>query len=318
MIPRVIEIQNPGNYLSVSRGHLVISKGNEKVGSVPLADIGVLLISNPACSLSIAVLNRLIENGAQVIVTGDNFVPSGALLPLNSMVSFPERFEMQFRMSKHLKNSLWSEVIALKVANQIAVLESVGQDTSQIRELKSKIKAGDPSNIEAQVARIYWPLLYGHGFRRDRTADGVNALLNYGYTILRAATTRAIVASGLSPAISLHHSVSQNPMALSDDLMEIYRPLVDMLVYNLYISSLDFICPDTKKELASLLTLNVYTDTGFSTIPSSLLDLCASLLISLQAKKCKLKQINLGETIKKINCLDVVVKSDVDNLNSDE
>lgn len=303
MIPRVIEIQNPGNYLSVSRGHLIITKENEKVGTVPLADIGVLLISNPACSLSIAVLNRIIENGGQVIVTGENFLPSGALLPINSMISFPERFELQFKMSKRLQNNLWADIVTMKVSNQMAVLESMGHNVDKIRELKDKIKAGDPSNIEAQVARAYWPMLFGPNFRRDKTAEGINSLLNYGYTILRASTTRAIVASGLSPSISIHHSIGQNPMALSDDLMEIYRPLVDTIVYNLYNMSLDFICPDTKKELASLLTLDFHTETGFTRLSNSLLDLCSAFLSSLKSKKANLNLIDLKKTIHHMNLL---------------
>ena len=288
MIARIVELQSPGSYVRVSRGHLVVLHKNQKLGSVPLADVGVLLVSNPACVLSVSVISRLIANGAQVVICGENFQPTSVLLPINQTVDHGNRIQAQFRASVPQKKRLWSILVHAKIRNQTAALEAFGIDNNEISSLLKKIRSGDPLNIEAQAARLYWPLLFGIYFRRSPILGGANTLLNYGYTILRAATSRAVVSCGLLPSLSIHHSAKQNPMALVDDLMEPFRPIVDTVVRNLVAIGIDYMCTDSKRELSSILFMDLHTQDGLTTLPCALQKLCYSLLLCLENKNASL------------------------------
>jgi len=310
MISRIVEVTTPGSYLNVYRGHLVVSRDNQEVGSVPLADVGVLLISTTACSLSVSVLANLIENGSQVIICGKNYIPSGVFLPVSTMLGHYDRLQTQINASLPLKKNLWTKIVESKVLSQIHALEAFGEDAESLRVLIPKILSGDPSNIEAQAARCYWPRLMGPEFKRSTIADDSNVLLNYGYTILRASMIRAIVASGLNPSLPIHHSARSNPAALADDMMEPFRPLVDVIVRKLVAWKLDYLSPDTKVELSSILTMDIYTEQQCSTLPIILQRLCQSYLNSLTIKKESLEYLNLGSTMEELATLHTEKKED--------
>jgi CRISPR-associated endonuclease cas1, NMENI subtype len=153
-----------------------------------------------------------------------------------------------------------------------------------LNALVRKVRSGDPDNIEAQGARRYWGLLFGDGFKRDQKADGVNALLNYGYTILRATTARAVIAAGLHPSIGLHHSNDANAMRLVDDLMEPFRPMVDLKVRGLIRQGLFEVTPETKKALALVMCADMQTSAGATPI-----------MVCTQRLAVSLAQVFLGE-----------------------
>lgn len=140
------------------------------------------------------------------------------------------------------------------------------------------MRSGDPENVEAQASRRYWPLLFGEEFRRDRARGGANALLNYAYTILRAGTSRAIMAVGLHPSLGLAHRQRGNAFALADDLMEPFRPLADLLVHDLIAEGIQAVDRNSKPHLARLLVMDMSTDEGMSPIGLCLERLALSLV----------------------------------------
>jgi CRISPR-associated protein Cas1 len=143
--------------------------------------------------------------------------------------------------------------------------------------LASKVRSGDPDNLEAQGARRYWGLLFGDEFRRDQDGEGLNALLNYGYTVLRAATARAIVAAGLHPTLGVFHSNEGNAMRLVDDVMEPFRPVIDLRVWQLARQGERHITPDTKRALVRTLYDDMQTSIGATPVMSCIHKLATSL-----------------------------------------
>jgi CRISP-associated protein Cas1 len=151
--------------------------------------------------------------------------------------------------------------------------------------LSKRVKSGDPENLEAQGAKKYWSLHFGEAFRRDRDAAGVNALLNYGYTVFRAATARAVVAAGLHPSIGLHHSNDSNAMRLVDDLIEPFRPLVDFQVYQLAKQNETSVTPETKRALVRALYADIPSSDGVSPVCVCMQRLATSLAQVFTAKR---------------------------------
>jgi CRISPR-associated protein Cas1 len=168
--------------------------------------------------------------GATVMVTGRDHLPAGMMLPLDAHHVQTERHRAQAEASLPTKKRIWQALISAKIAQQAAVLVHFCGNHYGLLPLSKRVRSGDPDNLEAQAAQRYWPNLFGKDFRRDRGADGINALLNYGYAVMRAAVARAVVASGLIPSLGVFHSNRSNPFCLADDLLEPYRPYVDWRV----------------------------------------------------------------------------------------
>lgn len=195
--------------------------------------------------------------------------------------------EAQAAATKPSKKRLWSEIVRAKLRAQAAALEREGQNPLVIRTLVSRVRSGDPDNLEAQAAQNYLPLFFGKGFTRDREADGVNSYLNYGYTVLRAATARSIVASGLHPSLGLHHKSKGDAMRLADDLMEPFRPAVDLIARTLQQENITVLDPAAKRRLAAVLHADYITYEGVTTLSNALTRLAQSLA-----------QIYLGERLR--------------------
>ncbi|WP_395686032.1 type II CRISPR-associated endonuclease Cas1 [Caenimonas koreensis] len=194
------------------------------------------------------------------------------------------RLDAQIAASLPTHKRLWAAVVRAKLEQQAAALEAAGAPTAPLTALVAKVKSGDPQNLEAQGARRYWGLLFGDKFRRDQNAHGVNALLNYGYTILRAATARAVISAGLHPTIGLHHSNDNNAMRLVDDLMEPLRPVIDLKVWQLMRNGEDQVNPETKRALVRTLYDDMQTDAGATPV-----------IVCAQRIATSLAQVYLGE-----------------------
>ena len=229
MIRRTVEVSSPA-YLRVERSQLVIERDGERAGQVPLEDLGVLVVDNPGAVFTQSLLNACAEHDATVVLCDDKHLPHAILLPMQGHSVQAETIRAQTAMSLPLRKQLWRQIVRGKIAGQADVLrERMGTD-APLRELAGRVRSGDPDNVEAQAARAYWPRLFGPAFRRDREAGGVNALLNYGYAVLRAAAARAVCAAGLHPSIGLHHHNRYDALCLASDLMEPMRPLIDRSV----------------------------------------------------------------------------------------
>ena len=183
----------------------------------------------------------------------------------------------QLAASKPLAKRLWQIVIKSKIEQQAAVLQALGKPAGAFDLLIREVRSGDPDNIEAQAARRYWPQIFGPDFRRDREASGINTLLNYGYTVMRSAVARAVVGAGLHPSIGIHHSNQYNDMCLIDDLLEPFRPLVDLTVARLVTGGAAELTPEVKRQLAGLMSADMATAAGTTPLSTCLERLAVSL-----------------------------------------
>lgn len=229
---RILEIAESPARLRVERKQLVIEQ-EETATRVSIEDIAALIVAHPQVSYTQAVLSQLTQAGGVFVTCDGSRMPNGILLPLAGNSLQTEYFRQQFELSLPRKKRLWQQLVRKKINMQAAVLLEATGDTHGLNALAQRVQSGDSRNVEGTAAARYWRRLMGNEFRRDQDALDHNQWLNYGYALLRAATSRAIAASGLHPSIGLHHHNRYNAFCLADDLMEPFRPLVDRLVIQL-------------------------------------------------------------------------------------
>lgn len=287
MIKRTIEISSGPIHLSIKHKQMVLKKNGE-THSIPVEDMGLLVLSNPAISYTHQLMYELLENNVAVLFCNRQHMPEGLLLPFEDNQLHQARLQVQAEVKKPLKKRLWQQVVRekIKVQSDILVLKHGNDDG--LKHLIKKVKSGDSTNVEARAAKKYWKALFSETeFKRNYKLNDVNALLNYGYAIIRAAVARSIIAAGLHPSMGLHHHNQYNPYCLADDLMEPFRPLVDSVVYDQYVAcqSLEIeVTKETKKPLLELLTANVLVDEMKYPLMESL-HLMASSLVSCYLKE---------------------------------
>ena len=233
MIERIIEIAETAAFLSLENGLLKIRLPDGKSTTVPVSEIQCLILSNPALSVSGALLSALAEKGAAVVVCGSNRLPTAMQLPLNGNYIQNEKFRAQTTATVPLCKRLWQTVIKEKIRQQGKLLLELHKNDFGLMALAEKVNSGDTENMEGRAAVIYWKNLFNAPFQRNRSFPDNNLLLNYGYAILRAMTARACCAAGLHPTIGINHHNRYDPYCLADDLMEPFRPVIDKAVYQL-------------------------------------------------------------------------------------
>lgn len=320
---RIVEIVETGRHLSKERGFLVVSAGAREVGRVPLDDLAAVLATARGTSVSVALLTALAERGLPFVVPGTNFAPAALLWPLAGHHAASRRMAMQIERTRPMEKRLWALVVAAKIRRQGWALQCAGLPAGAFVRLARAVKAGDPENLEAQAARRYWTLLFGAAFRRDADAAGANALLNYGYAVLRAAVARAICAAGLHPALGIFHRHPENPTPLADDLMEPFRPIVDAAVRRLLDAGVTEVTVAAKRQLAGLLWQDEVTAAGHSPLMTALLRCAQSLADSyltgepdLQFPLLRLRETADGRTPERLS--DHVASADVRSSGDDE
>jgi len=285
---RVVEIAENGRYLSRADGFLIIKTAHQELGRIALDDIISVIATAPGTTASCAAIAELSARGIPFVICGRNFLPASIIWPIAGHYAQQRRMECQLDAGLPLKKRLWALLIASKIRHQGAVLAAHGQNGEAFTALARAVRSGDPENLEAQAARRYWTSLLGPEFRRDQDADGANAMLNYGYTVLRAAAARAIVAAGLHPGLGVFHRHPQNAMPLADDLMEPFRPFVDQLVLRMLADGSTTIDPDSKRRLVTVLNVALPTRSGMSPLATCLNRLAASLGESFVGAKASL------------------------------
>jgi CRISPR-associated protein Cas1 len=282
VIGRVVEIAEDGRHLSLARGFMAVEADGAELGRVPLDDIGVLLINAHGTTYTSNLLLALAERGAAVVLCAPNHRPAAWLWPIDGHHAQAGRMRAQIEAPKPLAKRLWTLIVQSKIANQAAVLDALGRPAGAFALLARKVRSGDPDNVEAQAARRYWPLVFGDDFRRDRADAGTNALLNYGYAVLRAATARAVVGAGLHPTLGIQHRQAGNAMALVDDLMEPFRPLVDLSVARLKAAGIETVTTEAKRTLAAINASDMRTRQGTTPLATCLERLAVSLARSFE------------------------------------
>jgi len=217
--------------LSLADAQIVVSREDGDI-RLPIEDVAWMVIDTPQASLSTALLSACMDAGMVIVTTDRTHTPSGMILPFHRHHRQAEIAAMQVGISAPLKKRIWQTVVVAKIANQVAALEIIGQDATALRSMMHLVGSGDPENVEARAARDYWPRLF-NAFIRDDVNDKRNALLNYGYAVVRSAVARALVAAGLLPAFGVKHASITNAFNLADDMVEPFRPFVDCAVWTL-------------------------------------------------------------------------------------
>lgn len=237
--------------ISVKNEQLVIE--GEATGSVPIEDIRTLLIESRAATVTTYALSALSEAGVCVYLCDDKHLPCAVLQPLGRYSRQKKRLFTQLEQSKpHLKR-LWQSVVISKIQNQARCLELCGADAEQhgkVARLAFTVQSGDVTNVEGQAAALYFPCLFGKGFSRGEETP-VNAALNYGYAIVRGYIARSLADHGFEPCLGIHHHSELNNYNLADDLIEPFRPLVDLFVFRHMPE--EELSPADKKELCNIL-----------------------------------------------------------------
>lgn len=274
MIKRTLYFGNPA-YLSLKKEQLVVQlpevvknedlpekMKQESIVTIPIEDIGVVILDHKQITITQGLMEKLLENNCALITCDNTRMPVGLMLPLEGNTTQTERFKAQLDASVPLKKQLWQQTVQAKIENQAYVLEKMaGGIVKNMNAWAADVKSGDPDNYEARAAVYYWANLFPdiQGFSRNRDGVPPNNLLNYGYAVLRAVVARSLVASGLLPTLGIHHRNKYNAYCLADDVMEPYRPFVDRLVFEIVLENenIDEITQPIKTRLLGIPVLDV-------------------------------------------------------------
>lgn len=204
--------------------------GNEDM-CVPLEDINCLVLEHAGIMISSGVLQRLSENGCLVYICDEKHLPSTVVLPMARHSRHFKMLTAQLAITKPRQNRIWQQIVKQKIANQAMCLKLCDKkNADQLYNMTKKVQSGDKTNVEAQAAALYFKSLFGNDFTRGDD-NGINAALNYGYSVLRGHIARSIVCYGFEPSLGINHHSQLNNFNLADDFIEPYRAIVDYFVY---------------------------------------------------------------------------------------
>ena len=289
MIKKTLYFGNPA-YLHLKDNQLVIKvkDGNKEI-SRPIEDLGVIVLDHSQITISHNVIKALQDNKTVVISCDDAHMPHSIMMPMEGHTEQSQRYNIQLEASLPLKKNLWQQTIVAKINNQKLVLQKLNKSFKRLEVLARRVQSGDPENVEGQAAAYYWRT-YLDGFVRDRYGDPPNNLLNYGYAILRAIVARALVSSGLLLTIGIHHRNKYNAYCLADDIMEPFRPFVDLMVHNMFKKEEmeSFLNIDSKKRLLKLPEIDVLYGKHTSPLMVGMSQTSASLFKCFSGEKRKI------------------------------
>lgn len=231
MITRSIYIGNPA-YLKLkdSQMKVICPETKELKGSVPVEDLGLLMLDHFQITISHQLIQKMMGNNVVVISCDAHHLPHGMMLPMYGHTEHSDRVKHQLNASEPLKKQLWKQTVTDKIENQTEVLKQLGNYFEPMLEYKANVKSGDATNMEGIAAQHYWKHLINPDFLRERFGESPNQFFNFGYAVLRSIVARSLVETGLLPIMGIFHRNKYNPYCLADDVMEPYRPFVDMLV----------------------------------------------------------------------------------------
>lgn len=274
MVWHSVVISNPAK---LSRNNYSLRIEQEESAQVPFEDIAIIVLNHQAISLTHPVLSACAEYGVGLFSTGDNFQPNGVFMPFLQHSRTVKVMRQQLALDKPTAKRAWTQLVKAKILNQAECLELSSQlGADYLRAMAQKVRSGDPANIEAQASAFYFKTLFGKSFHRNN-GSSINSALNYGYAILRGSIARVLVAHGFLPALGLHHHSEQNAFNLADDIIEPFRPLVDLFVRTKFEDSKKDLNSQDKASLVGLLHYDVTINDGTSTALVAI-DKCASSL----------------------------------------
>lgn len=267
MVWRSVVINQPAR---LKREHFALLVEQEQSARVPFEDIAVIVLNHREITLTHPVLSACAEYGIGLYATGDNHQPSGVFLPFQSHSRATRMLRLQLALDKPTGKRAWSAIVRAKIENQALCLRTVrAGDTTRLESYARRVRSGDTGNLEAQASAYYFPQLFGRSFHRSQEG-WTNAALDYGYAVLRGACARALVAHGLLPTVGIFHSSEQNAFNLADDLIEPYRPIVDLHVATSRKTDDDAeLTPADKAALVGLLNVDVGMPRGVMSVLAS-------------------------------------------------
>lgn len=267
MVWRSVIISQPAK---LKREHFSLLVEQEQAARVPFEDIAVIVLNNREITLTHPVLSACAEYGIGLFATGDNHQPSGVFLPFQSHSRATRMLRLQLDLDKPTAKRAWATIVQAKIGNQAICMKSVRMgDAERLVSYARRVRSGDTGRMEAQASAYYFPQVMGRNFSRSQET-WANAALDYGYAVMRGACARALVAHGLLPTLGLFHSSEQNAFNLADDLIEPYRPVVDLYVatHRKSDDSAD-LSPDDKVALVGLLNVDVGMPRGVMSVLAS-------------------------------------------------
>ncbi len=258
MIKRVLCFENPAR-LSLKLAQMVVEL-QDVTRTLPIEDIGVVILDHKQITITHALIDALLANNVAMVTSNDKHLPVGLMLPLDGNTLQSERFRAQIDASEPLKKQMWQQTIVAKVLGQAHVLGTQLIEHNNMLKWAKDVRSGDTENMEARAAAFYWRNMFEKdAFIRDPQGLPPNNLLNYGYSIVRAMMARALVGAGLLPTLGIHHHSRYDAYCLADDIMEPYRPFVDMKVLEMWKNGgiTSDISSDQKRELLGITTMDV-------------------------------------------------------------
>lgn len=264
---RSVVISHPAK---LKRDHYSLAIEQEQTSCVPFEDIAVIVLNHREITLTHPVLSACGEYGISLFATGDTHHPSGVFLPFLPHSRATRWLRLQLGLSRPVAKQTWATIVRKKIANQAACLRLAGRDgADRLDSYARRVRSGDSDNLEGQAAAFYFSQLFGKDFYRDQERF-TNAALDYGYAVLRGAIARGLVAHGLLPSIGIFHASEQNVFNLADDVIEPFRPLVDLLVRKYAAPVDDELHPEDKVALVGLLNVDVGMPRGKMSVLSAI------------------------------------------------
>jgi len=264
MHERVVEIAGDRRHLSLKRGFVLIRSEGKELGRVPLDDVATVLVTGRGITYSNDLLVEFAERRISFVLCDRNGVPAGWLWPAQGHHAQAGRMRCQAGSSKPLRKQVWKRLIQAKIRLQAQHLQLLEKPSAHLEKLSRSVRSGDPLNVEAQAARAYWQQVFGSEFRRDRQGGGINAILNFGYAVLRGAVARSVAKAGLHPSLGIHHRQERNSFCLVDDLVEPFRAVVDREVYQLVSREWRALDLAAKVRLGAIPVTDLQTNAGLS------------------------------------------------------
>ena len=264
---RSVMISRPAK---LRREHFSLAIEQEQTAYVPFEDIAVIVLNHREISLTHPVLSACAEYGIGLYATGDNHQPSGVFLPFLQHSRTNRLLRKQLEINRPLAKQAWASIVRRKIENQSACLKhTASQGVDRLDSYVRRIRSGDLDNLEGQAAAFYFTQLFGTGFHRGEER-WVNAALDYGYAVMRGAIARGLVAHGLHPTVGLFHDSEQNAFNLADDLIEPFRPIVDLHVRKHMPVVEGDLTPEDKAALVALLNVDVGMPQGRMSVLSAI------------------------------------------------
>lgn len=268
MVWRSVVINQPAK---LKREHFALVVEQAQSARVPFEDIAVIVLNHREITLTHPVLSACADYGIGLYSTGDNHQPNGVFMPFLQHSRATRMQRLQLGLDKPSTKRAWARIVQAKIGNQARCMELLGRgDAERLHSYVRRVRSGDAGNLEGQASSYFFPQVFGRGFHRSQ-AGWVNAALDYGYAVMRGACARALVQHGMLPSLGLFHSSEQNAFNLADDLIEPYRPVVDLHVAQQPVKPEDAeLQPADKVALIGLLNVDVAMPRGRMSVLASI------------------------------------------------